>query len=396
MSDSSSNVPVIVSALRTPIGKYAKALKSFSAPQLGSIAIKEVLSRINLDKNLVNEVIMGQVLQAGSGQAPARQAALGAGMPYDISAVTINKVCGSGLKAIMLAAQSIRAGDSDIIIAGGQESMTNVPYYLKNARFGYFYGNSELIDGVEFDGLRDAYSGILMGITGEIIADKYKITREEADIFSLRSHKLAINARNNKWLDDEIIPLTVKSKKGEEIIMFDDGPREDTSVEILSKLKPAFKEGGIVTAGNASSINDGAAAVIVMSKSKAQELNIEPLATIKDYVTNGVKPENVMEAPIFGVKKLMERNKKSIDDIDIVEHNEAFASASVAVQKELNIPEENFNPRGGAVALGHPLGASGARVLVTLLSELKRREKNNGICTVCLGGGNAVSMLVER
>ncbi|OLS23724.1 MAG: Acetyl-CoA acetyltransferase [Candidatus Heimdallarchaeota archaeon LC_3] len=333
---------------------------------------------------------------AGLGQAPARQAALEAGMPYEISALTINKVCGSGLKAIMLAAQAIRAGEADIIIAGGQESMTNVPYYLQKARFGYYYGNGQLIDGVEYDGLRDPFSGILMGNTGEIIAEKYKVTREEADTFSLRSHKLALNARTSEWIKDEIIPLTVKSKKGDKVIKFDDGPREDTNIEALSKLKPAFKQDGIVTAGNASSLNDGAAAVIVMSKFKAQELNLELLATIKSYVTNGVKPENVMEAPIFGVKKLMERSKEKIDDIDILEHNEAFASASVAVQRELNIPEENFNPRGGAVALGHPLGASGARVLVTLLSELKRRDKNKGVCTVCLGGGNAVSMLIER
>lgn len=392
------NEAVIVSALRTPIGKYNRSLKSFSATKLGSIVIKELLNRLkdSFNPNEVDEVIMGNVLTAGLGQAPARQAALEAGMPYEISALTINKVCGSGLKAIMLAAQAIRAGEADIIIAGGQESMTNVPYYLQKARFGYYYGNGQLIDGVEYDGLRDPFSGILMGNTGEIIAEKYKVTREEADTFSLRSHKLALNARTSEWIKDEIIPLTVKSKKGDKVIKFDDGPREDTNIEALSKLKPAFKQDGIVTAGNASSLNDGAAAVIVMSKFKAQELNLELLATIKSYVTNGVKPENVMEAPIFGVKKLMERSKEKIDDIDILEHNEAFASASVAVQRELNIPEENFNPRGGAVALGHPLGASGARVLVTLLSELKRRDKNKGVCTVCLGGGNAVSMLIER
>ncbi|MHA1984188.1 MAG: thiolase family protein [Candidatus Hodarchaeales archaeon] len=389
---------VIVESIRTPIGKYNKSLKSFSAPKLGEIVIKELLNRLknDLEPKDIEEVIMGNVLTAGLGQAPARQAALGAGMPYDVSAVTINKVCGSGLKAIMLAAQAIKAGDAEIIIAGGQESMTNVPYYALNARFGYFYGNGQLVDGVEFDGLKDPFTGILMGITGEIVAERYNVTREEADEFSLRSHKLAVKARSNNWTEDEIVPITIKSKKGDKIIAQDDGPRDNTNLDALSNLKPAFKHDGVVTAGNASSLNDGAAAVVVMSKNKAQELGLEPLVTIKNYVTNGVKPDYVMEAPIFGVKKLLEKSNEKIDNIDIVEHNEAFATASVAVKKELNITNENFNPRGGAIALGHPLGASGARVLVTLLSELKRSDKEKGVCTVCLGGGNAVSMLVER
>jgi acetyl-CoA C-acetyltransferase len=378
---------VIVESIRTPIGKYNKSLKSFSAPKLGEIVIKELLNRLknDLEPKDIEEVIMGNVLTAGLGQAPARQAALGAGMPYDVSAVTINKVCGSGLKAIMLAAQAIKAGDAEIIIAGGQESMTNVPYYALNARFGYFYGNGQLVDGVEFDGLKDPFTGILMGITGEIVAERYNVTREEADEFSLRSHKLAVKARSNNWTEDEIVPITIKSKKGDKIIAQDDGPRDNTNLDALSNLKPAFKHDGVVTAGNASSLNDGAAAVVVMSKNKAQELGLEPLVTIKNYVTNGVKPDYVMEAPIFGVKKLLEKSNEKIDNIDIVEHNEAFATASVAVKKELNITNENFNPRGGAIALGHPLGASGARVLVTLLSELKRSDKEKGVCIVCLG-----------
>ena len=390
--------PVIVSAIRTPVGKYNKSLKDFTAPQLGAIAIKEALKRLEGKVNYkdVDEVIVGNVLTAGIGQAPARQAALYAGLPYDVAAVTINKVCGSGLKAVMFAAQSIKAGDNEIVVAGGQESMSNVPYYLPHARFGYYYGNDQLIDGLEYDGLRDAYSGILMGMTGEIVAEKYHVTREDCDHFAYRSHRLAIKARENSWTKDEIIPIEITNKKAKTVISEDDGPRKDTNYEILQQLKPAFKESGVVTAGNASMLSDGAAAVIVMSSKKAQELGIDPLATIKSYNTAGVRPDYVMEAPIIGVKKLFEKNKLKVDDIDVFEHNEAFASASVAVQKEFEIPEENFNPRGGAVALGHPLGASGARVLVTLLSELQRRDKQRGLATVCLGGGNAVSMIVER
>ena len=391
MSDS-SKTPVIVSALRTPIGKYNKSLKSLSAPQLGSIVIKETLAKAQIDKSLVEEVIMGQVLQAGVGQAPARQAALYAGLSYDVSAVTVNKVCGSGLKAVMFAAQAIKAGDEEIIVAGGQESMSNVPYYLTKARQGYYYGNGELIDGLEYDGLLDPYNKILMGITGEIVAERYNVTREQADDFALRSHQLAIKAREK--FKDEMVPIF--NEKKENLIEFDEGPRPETSIEKLSSLKPAFKKNGIVTAGNASSINDGAAAVVVMSKSKAEELGIKPLAEIISYNSVGVKPEYVMEAPITGVRKLLEKNKLKIDDIDLVEHNEAFASASVAVKKELNIPDEIFNVNGGAVSLGHPLGCSGARILVSLIHELQRTKKETGLSTICLGGGNAVSMIIKR
>lgn len=392
MSDSSSRTPVIVSALRTPVGKYSKSLKQFSAPQLGSMVIKEAISRINLDKALVNEVIMGQVLQAGSGQAPARQAALYAGLPYEVSAVTVNKVCGSGLKAVAFAAQAIKAGDEDILVAGGMESMSNTPYYLMRARQGYYYGNGELVDGLEYDGLLDPYNKILMGITGEIVAERYSVTREQADEFAFRSHQLAVKAREK--FKDEIVPIY--DEKKEKLIEIDEGPRENTSIEKLASLKPAFKKNGIVTAGNASSLNDGAAACVVMSKAKAEELGFKILAEIKGYNTVGVKPEYVMEAPISGVRKLLEKTHMKMDDIDLVEHNEAFASASVAVKKELNIPDEIFNVNGGGVSLGHPLGASGTRILVTLLHELQRRNKTNGIATICLGGGNAVSMLIEK
>jgi acetyl-CoA C-acetyltransferase len=390
------NTPVIVAAVRTPIGKFNKSLKSFSAPVLGSIVIKELLEKLNIDKNSIDEVIMGQVLQAGSGQAPARQSALYAGLPDSISAFTVNKVCGSGLKAVMLAAQAIKAGDGQIIIAGGQESMTNTPYYLPKARFGYFYGNGELIDGLEYDGLLDPYNKILMGHTGEIIAEKYNVSREQADEFTLRSHKLAINAQTSGLFKQEIVPLMCKGKKKSKLVDNDDGPRENTNLEKLAKLKPAFKKDGVVTAGNASSLNDGASALLIMSKEVANELNYEPLATIRSYNTVGVKPEYVMEAPIIGVRHLLERENLNIDNIDLVEHNEAFATASVAVKKELNIPDDIFNVNGGAVALGHPLGCSGARILTTLVHELNRRDGQLGIATVCLGGGNAVTMLVER
>lgn len=396
MNLDSQRTPVLVTAGRTPIGKFNKSLKSFSAPKLGSIVIQDILEKTNIEKHLIEEVIMGQVLQAGSGQAPARQSALYAGLPDTVSAFTINKVCGSGLKAVILAAQSIKAGDAEIVIAGGQESMTNTPYYLPKARFGYIYGNNKIIDGLEFDGLLDPYNKILMGHTGEIVAKKYNVTREQADEFSLRSHKLALRAQNHDFFKKEIVPVLCKGKRKEKLITKDDGPRENTSLEKLAKLKPAFKKNGIVTAGNASALNDGASAVLVMSKRKAEELGYDPLATITSYNTVGVKPKYVMESPIKGIKKLLKENKMKMDDIDLIEHNEAFATASVAVKNELSIPDEIFNVNGGAVALGHPLGCSGTRILTTLVHELNRRDKHVGVATVCLGGGNAVTMAIER
>ncbi|MHA2365202.1 MAG: thiolase family protein [Candidatus Hodarchaeales archaeon] len=397
MSISTHNIPVIVSSVRTPIGKFNKSLKTFSASQLGAIAIKEAIKRIHLPVEQIEEVIMGNVLTAGIGQAPARQASIFAELPYEIPAVTINKVCGSGLKAILLAAQAIKAGDSEVIVAGGQESMTNVPFYLPKARFGHYFGHGEVIDGLQWDGLRDAYSGIIMGMTGEIVAERYKVTREDADKFSLRSHELAVKAQDSGYFKDEIIPIEITDRKGNNfLINKDDGPRSDSSLEKLARLKPAFKKDGIVTAGNASTLNDGASAVIVMSLNKANEIGLEPLATIRAYNTIGVKPELVMEAPIHGSRALLEDEGLKIDDFDLVEHNEAFASASVAVQKELSIPDEVFNVNGGAVALGHPLGCSGTRITNTMLNELNRRDGHRGLLTICLGGGNAVSMIVER
>jgi len=388
---------VIVAGVRTPQGKFSGALKDFSAPQLGGIVIKEAVKRAGIKPEDVDEVIMGNVVSAGLGQNVARQAAIQAGIPYEVGALHIDKVCGSSLKAVVLAAQAIKAGDASCIVAGGMESMTNAPYILDKARFGYRMFDSKIIDAMVHDGLWDVYNDFHMGMTGEIIAEKYNITRDDCDEFSAWSHQKAAKATENGWFKDEIIPIEIPQKKGEPI-MFDrdEGIRPDTTKEKLGKLKPFFKKDGIITAGNASQITDGAAAVVVMSKEKASNLGLEPLGRIIDYNTSGVKPEYVMEAPIPGVRKLLDKTGYTIDDIDLVEHNEAFSSASVAVMKELGIPKEKFNVHGGAVALGHPIGASGARILVTLLYAMKRYKKHRGLATICLGGGNAVNMIVER
>ncbi|HEC89754.1 MAG TPA: acetyl-CoA C-acetyltransferase [Thermoplasmatales archaeon] len=388
---------VIVAGVRTPQGKFGGALKDFSAPQLGGIVIREAVRRAGIKPSDVDEVIMGNVVSAGLGQNVARQAAIQAGIPYEVGALHVDKVCGSSLKAVVLAAQAIKAGDASCIVAGGMESMTNAPYILDKARFGYRLFDGKIIDAMVHDGLWDVYNDFHMGITGEIIAEKYDIIREDCDEFSAWSHQKAAKATENGWFKDEIIPIDIPQKKGEPIVFDkDEGIRPDTTKEKLGKLKPFFKEDGIITAGNASQITDGAAAVVVMSKEKASDLGLKPLGNIIDYVTSGVKPEYVMEAPIPGVKKLLEKTGYTIDDIDLVEHNEAFSSASVAVMKELGIPKEKFNVHGGAVALGHPIGASGARILVTLLYAMKRYKKHRGLATICLGGGNAVNMIVER
>lgn len=392
-----STTPVIVSAVRTPVGKYGRALKDFTATDLGSRVVREAVVRATLNSESVDEVIMGQVLQAGVGQAPARQAAILAGLPVEIPALTVNKVCGSGLKAVMLAAQAVRAGDVEVVVAGGMESMSNVPYYLPKGRFGYFYGSGKVLDGVEYDGLLDAYNGVLMGMTGEIVAQRFGVSREQADNYALRSHQRAVTAAEQGFFDAELLPVETTDRKGQTtVISLDDGPRKDTSLELLSKLKPAFKKDGVVTAGNASSLNDGASAVVVVSARKAEELDLRPLAIISAYHSNGVKPDLVMEAPIHGVRHILDKTGLQVDDFDLFEHNEAFATASVAVQQELDIPEDKFNVNGGAIALGHPLGCSGARVLTTLVHELIRRKGHRGLATLCLGGGNAVTMIVER
>ena len=385
---------VIVSGVRTPIGKFQGGLSSLSAVKLGSLVLQEVLKRAGLDT--VDEVIMGNVVSAGLGQNPARQAAIGALIPVDVPSFTINKVCGSGLKAVMLAAQAIKLGEAEVIAAGGMECMTNAPYMLFNARSGYRLGDGKIVDAMVHDGLWDVYNDFHMGITGEIIAEKYNITREEADKFALRSHQYSLKAQKEGKFKKEIIPVTIESRKGSFTVEKDEGPREDTSLEVLSKLKPVFKKDGIVTAGNASQISDGASAVVVMSDRKARELKLEPMAKIVDYSASGVEPELVMEAPIPCVKKLFSKTGMTISDIDLFEHNEAFATASCAVKKALEVPEDIFNIHGGAVALGHPIGCSGARVLVTLMHAMEDRNVNRGIATLCLGGGNAVGMMIER
>jgi len=388
---------VIVSGVRLAQGKFAGGLKSFSAPQLGGMVIKEAVKRAGLKSKDIDEVIMGNVVPAGLGQNVARQAAIAAGIPYEVGALHVDKVCGSGLKAVVLAAQAIKCGDADIVVAGGMESMSNCPYALDKARYGYRLFDGKLVDLMVRDGLWDVYNDFHMGNTGEVIAEKYKITREDCDEFALWSHQKAAEATEKGWFKDEILPVEIKQKKGDSIIFDkDEGIRGDTTLEKLANLPPFFKKEGVVTAGNASQITDGASAVVVMSKDMAKEKKIEPLGTIKGYNSSGVEPAYVMEAPIPGVKNLLKKMKLSIDDIDLFEHNEAFSSASIAVMKNLNVPKDIFNVHGGAVALGHPIGCSGSRILVTLLYAMKHLDKSRGLATICLGGGNAVSMIVER
>jgi acetyl-CoA C-acetyltransferase len=387
---------VIISAARTAIGRFNGTLSGFSAPKLGAIAITETLIRAGIEKEAVNEVIMGNVISAGLGQNPARQAMIHAGLPVGIGAVTVNKVCGSGLKSVMMAASEIKAGDADLIMAGGMENMNLAPYLLKNARYGYRLGEGKLVDAMVFDGLWDIYNDFHMGITGEIVAEKFNVSREDTDKLALRSHQLAAKAQSEGMFKEEIVPVEVPQRKKDPIkFEIDEGIRADTSLEKLAKLKPAFKKDGLVTAGNASQISDGAAAVVVTSREKAEELGCKPMAKIIDYNTGGLAPEFVMEAPIPTVRALFEKTGFTVDDIDLFEHNEAFASASCAVQKELDVPDEKFNVHGGAVALGHPIGCSGTRVLITLLYALKQRNLKRGLAVLCLGGGNAVAMIVE-
>ncbi len=387
---------VILSAVRTPVGKFGGSLKNFTAPQLGAMTIAEAVKRAQVSGENVQECIMGIVLPAGTGQNPARQAALGAGLPVEIGSFNVNKVCGSGLKSVMLAANSVRVGEHDLIVAGGMENMSAAPYLLMEGRFGYRLGDNKVVDHLVKDGLWDAPTDQHMGNTAEIVAERYNVTREEADTLSYQSHIKAAAAAKEGRFDREIMPVAIKSKKETIEFRHDEGVRADSTVEALAKLRPAFKEGGIVTAGNASQISDGAAAVMVASREYAEQNGLKPLASIVDYHTGGTKPEWIMEAPISTTRTLMERNGLTIDDIDLFEHNEAFATASVAVKRELGVPDDRFNVNGGAIAIGHPIGASGARVLTSLLYALQDRNKRTGIATLCLGGGNAVSMLVRR
>ena len=388
---------VIVSGVRTAQGKFSGSLKGFSAPQLGGLVIKEAVKRSGLKSKDIDEVIMGNVVPAGLGQNVARQAAIAAGIPYEVGAFHVDKVCGSGLKAIILAAQAIKCGDADVIVAGGMESMTNCPFALPKARFGYRLFDGKVIDLMVRDGLWDVYNDFHMGNTGDVIAEKYKIKREECDKFALGSHKKAARATENGWFKDEILPVEIKQKKGDPIIFDkDEGIRADTSLEKLGKLPPFFRQNGVVTAGNASQITDGASAVVVMSQDKAKDTGAEIMATINGYNTSGIEPALVMAAPIPGVKALLKKMKLSVEDIDLFEHNEAFSSASIAVMNKIGIPEKKFNVHGGAVAIGHPIGSSGSRILITLMYAMKHLKKDRGLATVCLGGGNAVSMVIER
>src|SRR3954470_15634700 len=376
---------VIISGVRTPIGKFQGSLEPLSAPQLGAIAVREAVKRAKIDPAQVDECIMGLVVAAGLGQNPARQAALGGGLEDTVGAMTVNKVCGSGLKAVGLAAQAIQTGNAEIVVAGGMESMTNAPYLLPNARKGYRLGNGQLVDSMVHDGLWEIYNDYHMGNTGENVAEKYGITREEQDEFALNSHKKAIAAWKECRFSSQVVPVEIPGKKkGDPPIKFekDESPREDTSIESLRKLKPAFKKDGTVTAGNAPGVNDGAAAVVVTSAAKAKELGIEPMARIVAQATSGVDPKWVMMAPVGAVRKIWEKTGWKNEDVDLYELNEAFAVQALGVMGELGLDKSKVNVNGGAVALGHPIGASGARVLVTLLYEMIRRDVHKGIAAL--------------
>ena len=382
-------VPVICAYARTPIGKFRGSLSDYSAVDLGILTVKELLERagVNPGMGLVDQVYMGQVLQAGCGQAPARQVAIGAGMPVTTPCTTINKVCGSSLKAAMIAATEIRAGVSRVVVAGGMESMSNAPYLARDVKKGEDVSFSSLESVMMEDGLKDAFSGESMGNTGETVADEHDISREDSDKFSVRSHTLANKAWDEGWLDKEVFPVGSLSR--------DEGIRPETNEGTLSGLRAVFSKKGQVTAGNASQVSDGASAVLIASEEAAEELGLPVLARIVEYATSGVESSRVMSAPIPTVKKLLEKSGRSIDEIDILEHNEAFASASCAIRKSLGIPDGSFNPHGGAIAVGHPLGATGTRCLMTMVNALSRTGGKRGIVTVCLGGGNAVAMMVE-
>ncbi len=391
----SDRTPVIVAACRTPIGKFLGGLSDLKATELGSIAVKEAVARSGVPNDAVEEVIMGNVLQAGLGQNPARAAALGAGIPDSVPAFTVNKVCGSALKAMMLAAQAIKAGDRDVIVAGGMESMSNAPYLDLSARKGHKFGDVKLIDHMIHDGLWDHYNNFHMGETGEIVAERYDVSREDSDELAAASHAKAAAAWEAGAFDAEVVPVEIPQRKGDpKLIKQDEGIRASTTAEGISGMRPVFRKDGQVTAANASQLSDGAAATVITSKGYAEEHGLEILATIDAYDASGTKPEWVMEAPIISVRNMFAKAGMSIDDVDLFEHNEAFASASCAVVKELGVPAEKFNVNGGAVALGHPIGASGCRVIVTLLHALKARGGGKGVATLCLGGGNAVSMAI--
>ncbi len=375
------------------MGKYGRAFRNVEAVKLGSTVVAEAVNRAGLVPADIEEVLLGNVVSAGLGQNPARQAALFGGLPDRVGAVTVNKVCGSGLQAVMFASDMIRAGSADVVLAGGMESMSRAPFLVKEARWGVGINNVPFIDAMVHDGLWDAYNQFHMGVTGEVVAERFHVSREDMDRFAFESHRRAASATQEGRFKEQIVPVEVPGAGRVEV---DEGIRTETSLEKLARLPPVFREGGQVTAGNASQLSDGASAMIVMSEKAAVRHGVTPLARVVDYGTVGVKPEWVMEAPIAGVRKLLKKTGRVLDDIDLFEHNEAYAAASVAVMRELGIPPEKFNVNGGAVALGHPIGCSGARVLTTLIYAMKDRGAKRGLATLCLGGGNAVSMIVER
>jgi acetyl-CoA C-acetyltransferase len=391
------NNVVVVSATRTAVGKFGGSLKDFSPGQLGSVVLKDALKRVNVEHSEVEEVVMGNVLSAGHGQNVARQAAIGAGIPKEIPSYCVNKVCGSGLKSVVLGAQSIMLGDADVVLAGGMESMSMAPYALKKNRWGAKMGNDEVVDLMIHDGLWDIFNNYHMGVTAENVAEKYRITREEQDEFSAVSQNKAEAAIKGGKFTDEIVPVGIPQPKGEPVIFdTDEFPRFGTTKEILAKLKPAFKKEGTVTAGNASGINDGAACVLLMSEEKAIDLGLTPLATIQSYGLCGVPPELMGLGPICATRKAIQKAGITSDKLDLIELNEAFASQSIAVRRELGLNPDKVNVNGGAIALGHPIGASGTRILVTLLHELARRKGTYGLATLCIGGGQGIAMVVKR
>jgi acetyl-CoA C-acetyltransferase len=388
---------VIISAARTPTGKFLGALKGFTAPQLGSLVVREAVRRAGVAPEEVDEVIMGCVVQAGLGQNPARQAALHGGIPFGVSAVTINKVCGSGLKSVMMAAQGIQLGDSDVVVAGGMESMSNTPFLLKQAREGLRMGDGKLVDSMIHDGLWCAFENYHMGNTGEVVAERYGVTREEQDEYALNSHRKAAAAIKAGKFKDEILPVEIPQKKGQGLVFDTDEPvREDTSIEALAKLRPAFRDTGTVTAGNAPGVNDGASALVVTSEERARQLGVEPLARVAAQATSGIQPELVMMAPVEAIRKVVKKAGWSLGEVDLIELNEAFSVQAIAIIRELGLDPAKVNVNGGAVALGHAIGQSGSRLLTTMLYEMRRRDARRGLAALCLGGGNAVALAVER
>ena len=389
---------VIVSAVRLPTGKFLGSLKSLPATELGAKVVREAVRRAGIEPGLVDECILGNVVSAGAGQAPARQAALQGGLGDHVASLTINKVCGSGLKAVMLAAQGIATGDIDIAVAGGMESMSNCPYMLPRAREGFRMGNAEVVDSMVHDGLWCSLEHWHMGLAGEAVADRYAVSREDQDTFAAASHHKAAQAIRECWFKDEILPVDIPQRKGEpHRLEYDESVRPDTSAEALGRLRPAFKkDGGSVTAGNAPGVNDGAAAVIVMAADKAKELGVAPMARVVGQAVSGLSPKWILMTPVQAVQKLMAKIGWALDEVDLFELNEAFSAQAVAVIRELGVDPEKVNVHGGAVALGHPIGASGARILTTLLYAMRRRNATRGVATLCLGGGNGVALAVER